>query len=74
MELYRKVNTILSKENLRSNIECLDIYSKKNENKRNITLRISVSNTKKTLTVKDFQKIKKNIEKAVKKLSISILQ
>jgi phenylalanyl-tRNA synthetase beta chain len=73
-ELYRKVNTILSKENLRSNIECLDIYSKKNENKRNITLRISVSNTKKTLTVKDFQKIKKNIEKAVRKLSINILQ
>jgi phenylalanyl-tRNA synthetase beta subunit len=74
IELYEKVNNLFSQEDLRANIECLDIYSKKNETNRNITLRISVSNTEKTLTAEDFQKIKEDIKEGVKKLNISILQ
>jgi phenylalanyl-tRNA synthetase beta chain len=74
MELFNKVNSTVSRENLRSKIECIDIYSKEDSTDRNITLRISVSDIKKTLTDKDYQHIRENIEKALKKLNINILQ
>jgi len=73
-ELYDSVEKNMQRKNLRLEMKCIDIYKKDNQNNRNITLRISLSDTKKTLKDKDFEKIKKRIEKAVKKLNISILQ
>ncbi len=73
-ELYDKVEKALKDDKLRSYINCIDIYKKENSQSRNITLRISLSNTEKTLTDKDFKKIREKIDKNVQKLEISMLQ
>jgi len=73
-ELYNRVMKGLKNSNLRSDIQCIDIYKKEKSDNRNITLRISLSNTEKTLTDKDFKKIKEKIDKHIKKLDISMLQ
>lgn len=73
-ELYEKVKKSVENNDLISEIECIDIYKKENSDNRNITLRISLSNTEKTLTDKDFSKIREKIQKNIKKLEISMLQ
>jgi phenylalanyl-tRNA synthetase beta chain len=73
-ELYEKVTKSLENNDLRSEMRCIDIYKKEKSEDRNITVRISLSNTKKTLTDKDFKKIREKIEKNIKKLDISMLQ
>ena len=71
-ELFNKVLKTLEKKELRSEIECVDIYKEKDSNVRKITLRISISNTTKTLNEKEMKEIRKKIEKSVSKLSISM--
>jgi phenylalanyl-tRNA synthetase beta chain len=71
-ELLKKVETSLEKKDLRSEIKCIDIYEKEKQEERKITLRISISNIKKTLNEKDMKEIRKKIEKNVKKLNISM--
>jgi phenylalanyl-tRNA synthetase beta chain len=71
-ELYRKVLEIVDDKDIRSEIECIDIYKEDDSDNRNITLRISLSNINKTLKDKDFQKIREKIEKKISNLNISI--
>jgi phenylalanyl-tRNA synthetase beta chain len=71
-ELYRKVLEIVDDKDIRSEIECIDIYKEEGSENRNITLRISLSNINKTLKDKDFQKIRGKIEKKISNLNISI--
>jgi phenylalanyl-tRNA synthetase beta chain len=71
-ELYRKVLEIVDEKDIRSEIECIDIYKEDDSDNRNITLRISLSNINKTLKDKDFQKIREKIEKKISNLNISI--
>jgi phenylalanyl-tRNA synthetase beta chain len=73
-ELYKKVEDTVTNKYIRSEIECIDIYKKEDSNDRNITLRISLSNIEKTLKDKDFQEIRKKLEKKLTKLNISMLQ
>jgi phenylalanyl-tRNA synthetase beta chain len=73
-ELLNKIKNVLSDKVLRSDIKCLDIYKKDDSDTRNITLRISISSTEKTLKDKDFKKIREKIEKSIKNLNISMLQ
>jgi phenylalanyl-tRNA synthetase beta subunit len=71
-ELYRKVLEIVDDKDIRSEIECIDIYKEEGSENRNTTLRISLSNINKTLKDKDFQKIRGKIEKKISNLNISI--
>ena len=71
-ELYNKVEKSLENKDLRSEIECIDIYKEEENDKRKVTLRTSISNTKKTLNEKDMKEIRKKIEKNIKKLNISM--
>jgi phenylalanyl-tRNA synthetase beta chain len=73
-ELYKIVTKSIDKDKVRFDIKCLDIYQKDDNKDRNITLRISISNTEKTLNDKDFQKIREKLEKNIKKKNISMLQ
>jgi phenylalanyl-tRNA synthetase beta subunit len=51
-----------------SSIRCLDIYKEREDsNLRKITFTISIQNYKKTLTEKDFEKIKEKIASVLKK-------
>ncbi len=73
-ELNKKVKDIVTNKKIRSEVECIDIYKKEDSEKRNITLRISLSSIDKTLKDKDFQKIREMLEKGLKKLNVSMLQ
>lgn len=73
-ELNKKVKDVVTKDTLRSELECLDIYKEENTDTRNITLRISISSIEKTLKDRDFKKLREEIEKSIKKLNISMLQ
>jgi phenylalanyl-tRNA synthetase beta chain len=73
-ELYKKVEGIVTEGTLIADIECIDIYKKEDSDNRNVTLRISISNTEKTLKDKDFKEIREEIEESVKKFNISMLQ
>jgi len=71
-ELYRKVLEVVDDKDIRSEIECIDIYKEDDSDNRNITLRISLSNINKTLKDKDFKKSREKIEKKISNLNISI--
>ncbi|KUK77460.1 MAG: Phenylalanine--tRNA ligase beta subunit [candidate division WS6 bacterium 34_10] len=71
-ELYKKILDIVADKNIRSEIECIDIYKEEDSKNRNITLRISLSNINKTLKDNDFQKIREKIEKKFSNLNITI--
>ena len=71
-ELQKKVFEVINGNDIRSEIECIDIYKEENADSRNITLRISLSNINKTLKDKDFHKIREKLEKKISKLNISI--
>jgi phenylalanyl-tRNA synthetase beta chain len=71
-ELYNKVKETVTTKDLRSEVECTDIYKKEDSDSRSITLRISLSDINKTLKDKEFKKIREKIEKGVKKLNISM--
>ncbi|MCD4811673.1 phenylalanine--tRNA ligase subunit beta [bacterium] len=71
-ELLLTVKKAIEKENIQSNIECIDIYMKEGNDTRNITLRISITNTTKTLKDKDYQKIRERISKKIAKIDISM--
>jgi phenylalanyl-tRNA synthetase beta subunit len=70
--LYNKVKETVTTKDLRSEVECTDIYKKEDSDSRSITLRISLSDINKTLKDKEFKKIREKIEKGVKKLNISM--
>ena len=71
-ELFNKVSKTLEIRDLRSEIECIDIYQEKDSDIKKITLRISISNITKTLSEKDMKEIRKKIAKSVSKLNISM--
>jgi len=71
MKYFELENIILKEINTKDRvgcIECIDIYKKDGDTK-NITLRITIEHREKTLTDKDFEKIRERIEKKVKQLS-----
>ncbi|MCD4756163.1 phenylalanine--tRNA ligase subunit beta [bacterium] len=71
-ELLLLVKKTIKKKNIQSNIECIDIYRKEGSDTRNITLRISITNTTKTLQDKDYQMIREKIKKKVTQIDISM--
>lgn len=74
-DLAGEVEKILNDDELYTSVECIDIYRKEeNKETKSITLRVSIQSYKKTLTEKDFDKIKEKIEKNTeKKLNAKIL-
>jgi phenylalanyl-tRNA synthetase beta chain len=73
-EIYKRIQDTVTSDTLRSEIKCIDIYKEDEKDNRNITFRISLSSTEKTLKDKDFQKIREKLEKVLNKLEVSILQ
>lgn len=60
------VKTINTKDRIGS-VECIDIY-KKEDDKKNITIRVQVEDKDKTLSDKEFEKIREKIELKVKEI------
>lgn len=65
-DLKNTVLDIVNSKRRVGHIECLDIYSKDKLSK-NITLRVTIEHSEKTLTTKEYLKIKERIEERVKK-------
>jgi len=59
--IIQTIHQVIDRKNRRCEIECLDIYQKE-ERIRNITVRITIEHDTKTLTYKEFEKIKKRLE------------
>ncbi len=67
-DLENELKKILNTDDMYSSIRCLDIYKEREDsNLRKITFTISIQNYKKTLTEKDFEKIKEKIASVLKK-------
>ena len=75
-ELEQELSKSLNSDSLYTSLECLDIYqSDDSKESKNITFRMSIQNYEKTLTEKDFEKIKEKIKKKViNKFSGEILE
>ncbi|HCC67728.1 TPA: phenylalanine--tRNA ligase subunit beta [Patescibacteria group bacterium] len=71
-ELLHIINKAINKKNIQSNIKCIDIFKKEGSTTRNITVKISLTDTTKTLKDKDYQKIREKISKRVAKIDISM--
>lgn len=65
IDLEDTVLTIIHSKERFGKVECIDIYQKDNKTK-NITLRVSIEHKEKTLTDKEFEKIKERIEEKIK--------
>ncbi len=65
IDLKQSVLKVINTKERFGSIECVDIYQKDN-NTKNITLRVSVEHNEKTLTDQEFEKIKEKIEEKTK--------
>ena len=63
-ELEKMVLQIIDTRERKGKVECIDIYQKE-EGFKNITLRVSIEHKNKTLTDKEYSKIKERIEEKV---------
>lgn len=64
-DLQETVLKIINTKERIGSVECIDIYQKESGIK-NVTLRVSIEHKQKTLTDKDFEKIKEKIEEKTK--------
>ncbi len=60
-DIVNTVKQLIDSKNRHCKVECLDIYQKETETK-NITLRVTIEHNTKTLTYKEFEKIKRKLE------------
>ena len=67
-QLENLILQIIDTRDRKGNIECIDIYQKEKESK-NITVRVGIEHRNKTLTDKEYSKIKARIEEKVNELN-----
>lgn len=64
LETVNTVKQLIDTKDRHCKVECLDIYQKETDTK-NITLRITIEHKTKTLTYKEFEKIKRKLESKI---------
>ncbi|MDY0096794.1 MAG: phenylalanine--tRNA ligase subunit beta [Candidatus Dojkabacteria bacterium] len=67
-QLESVIIQLIDTKDRKGNVECIDIYQKDKESK-NITVRVSIEHKNKTLTDKEYSKIKSKIEEKVNELN-----